>query len=121
VVRKITRGSYMRRKLYFTDRGLARLISKDYRVFRPGAPAPTPEQETFLRHAASTRSASKRDGGRPLASYSAQEQRMRLRDVLHRAALAYLDHPCAVPACPCAIHRIHKVPQSHYIRELIGY
>jgi hypothetical protein len=44
---------------------------------------------------------------------------MRLKDLLWHAAHAYLDHPCAVSACPCACHSIHHVPQADYVRELL--
>jgi hypothetical protein len=145
VVRRITHGLYLRRKLYFTDRGLARLLARDYKVFRPGEPSPA--QKAFWGRAASHRSirsaatgrrdlswlrgdcrsasnaipsAADKNDDRPLETYSNQERRMRLKDQTARAFLRYLDlGGCALPACPCMIHSILKVPQADYLAALL--
>ncbi len=93
--------------LFFTERGLARLLAQDYRVTYCGPARHTVKPEALV-------------PVRALETYCNQERRMRLKDQIARAFLKYLEHPCAVPACPCAIHQVHGLPQSDYIWEVLS-
>ncbi len=117
VVRVWKRGPWVRRTLSFTERGLRRLRLRQYQVFRPGVS--NPRAVDFLRRAAATPAAGKKNGGRPITSYSALERRMRLRDQLHRFVREYLEHPCALPSCGCISH-LAGLPRADVIAGLLS-
>jgi len=102
----VTRPTPWRRKTMITDRGLARLATRDYRVSYRGPERREVRVESFI-------------PARALETYGNHERRMRLKDRAWRASQAYLDNPCEVPCCPCAIHRLHGLPQGEYIREVL--
>jgi hypothetical protein len=45
-------------------------------------------------------------------------RRKRLRQTIHHAILEYVDKPCAVPNCPCMVHRL-GLPQADEIAGLL--
>jgi hypothetical protein len=96
----VRRPNAYRRQLFFTERGIARLIARDYKVPFPSTPEPA-------KH--------KRD---PM-TYSASERRAMLRHNIARAFILYLQHPCAVPGCPCVIHSMLRVPQADYVHAML--
>jgi hypothetical protein len=97
----VRRPNAYRRQLFFTERGIARLIARDYKVPFPGTPEPA-------KH--------KRD---PM-TYSASERRVMLRHNIARAFILYLERGgCAVPGCPCFIHSQLLVPQADYIHAML--
>jgi hypothetical protein len=89
-----------------TERGLARLQMRSYRVFRDGGRAlaamPPQAMPTALRF-----------------DVCRSERVARLRQVLHQALREYLGKPCALPDCPCIIHK-HGVPQADEVTELLS-
>ena len=75
---------------YITDRGLARLLARDYKVTWRGPALLMP--------------ADKVPGKRPLESYGYAERRMRLKNQIAHAFDEYLRAGgCSVPGCPCII------------------
>ena len=105
-VRSWQQGPYHRRKLFFTERGLRRLVLKTYRVYRPGSPSSS-QQEFIDRMDATVRMPSKkyRPGGVPVGTHRLAINR-RVRDEIATAMREYLERPCAVPNCPCMSHRL---------------
>jgi hypothetical protein len=102
----VRRPNQFRRQLFFTERGIARLIARDYMAsYRGSKPL---EREL--------KAAKQRN---PL-TYCAAERRAMLRHNVARAFSLYLEHPCAVPGCPCVIHRPPlNVPQADYVRAML--
>jgi hypothetical protein len=105
-IRSWQHGPYHRHKLFFTERGLHRLLLKAYRVFRPGLPSFS--QQAFINRMDATvhlpRRQSRPDhipvGTHPLAI------NRRVREEVATAMREYLEHPCTVPNCPCMSHRL---------------
>ncbi len=117
VIRVWNRGPWVRRTLWFTERGLRRLQLRQYQVFRPGRPSPRALE--FLQKATAAPAVGKKNAGRPIADYSRMERRMRLRDQLHRFVREYLEHPCALPACRCICH-LAGLPRADVIADLLS-
>jgi hypothetical protein len=47
------------------------------------------------------------------------ERMARLRQVSYQAVREYLAKPCAVPDCPCIVHK-HGLPQVDVVAELLS-
>jgi len=56
---------------------------------------------------------------RSLYSYSPQERRVRLKTDAFALVRRYLETPCAVPNCPCMVHRL-GLPQVDVVVEVMG-
>jgi hypothetical protein len=105
-VRYWQEGPYHRRKLFFTEQGLHRLKIRAYRVFRPGPSSPS--QRAFIdRMDATVRLPRREDRSRriPPGRHSLAANRL-VREQVARVMREYLEHPCAVPTCPCMTHRL---------------
>ena len=45
---------------------------------------------------------------------------MRLKDLIARAFMRYLETGgCALPGCPCYIHKLLGIPQAEYLAEVL--
>ena len=49
---------------------------------------------------------------------SMEEQLARMRDTINLVIREYHNHPCAVPNCPCMVHRL-GLPQAHEIALML--
>jgi hypothetical protein len=104
----IRRSSQWRRHLVFTDRGVARLLARDYSVSWKGGTIP----DTFVPAGAKRQA--------PLESFSVRERKMRMKSHLANAWQKYLERGgCAVPRCPCMIHNVLNIPQADYIAMML--
>jgi len=104
----VQRISPYRRRLMITERGLLRLQARAYRVFGEVLAPSAPSRQLIW-------------NGReklPPIKGSPQERRMRLKQAVAVAAREYLEHPCAVPHCPCMVHRL-GLPQADVIVEVM--
>jgi hypothetical protein len=101
----VRRTSPHRRQLMITDRGLLRLQARAYRVF--GEPL-APSRQFIWNGKAKL----------PPIKGSPQERRMRLKQAVAIASRQYLEHPCAVPNCPCMTHRL-GLPQADVVAEVM--
>lgn len=100
----IHRFAHFRKRLYFTHRGLARLKTRSYRVSRQPRPS-SRQQFGFMIP--------------PRYNGSCMEEALaRLRDTINLVIWEYRNHPCAVPNCPCMIHRL-GLPQADEIAQLV--
>jgi hypothetical protein len=86
-----------------TERGLLRLRLRKYRVF---AETLAPSRQTVWNGQERV----------PPIEGSPQERRMRLKRAIIVGFRDYLKTPCAVPNCPCMIHRL-GVPQIDVVDE----
>jgi hypothetical protein len=102
----VRRTSPCRRQLMFTERGMQRLQLHQYRVF---GEALAPSRQTIWNGTERL----------PPIKGSPQEQRMRLKQAIAVGIRDYLKTPCAVPSCPCMIHRL-GVPQIGVMVEVMG-
>jgi len=100
----VRRAGPCRRQLVITERGLKRLQTRSYRVFREG------KQASIV--------APPRAGIVKLrGDVNSTDRRLRVKASVAQAFRAYLEHPCAVPGCQCIIHRL-GAPQAD---ELTNY
>jgi hypothetical protein len=92
-VRSWQQGPYHRRRLFFTERGLRRLLLRAYRVYRPGSLSSS-QQEFIDRMDATVRLPRKEDrpGGIPVSRHPLAINR-RVRDEAAQAMREYLEHP----------------------------
>lgn len=95
--------AYARRRLYFTPRGIDRLIHRRYRC---GAFQPLSKAERYVAELPWSY-----DGK------SIEEKRQRLNQIIRLMFRQYMIQPCAVPNCPCMIHRL-GVPQAAEVYEV---
>lgn len=114
IIRCWPAGPWMRRRLYFTDRGVARLQARAYRTFRPDGQSP--RARAFIEQAAMVELKPVK-ATRPLGSFNRVERRMRVRELNFRVAREYLSNPCAVPNCPCITHRL-GLPRAEELAAL---
>ena len=89
----VRRTSPYRRQLMFTKRGLLRLRLRAYRVYRDGG-------HTLTAMPPEARPVNLR------TDFCHSERRSRLKAAVHQSFRNYLEHPCAVPNCPCMTHRL---------------
>ena len=114
----VRRPSPYRRQVVLTEAGLKRLLARDYsawsgaRVYRSDGGR---KEVDFARLKAISHHWSSVD----YVALCASEARQRLKQTVELAARAYLEHPCAVPACPCSIHTL-GVPQADVVREVMA-
>ena len=101
----VRRTSPYRRQLMFTERGLRRLQARAYRVF---SEVLAPSRQTVWNGQERL----------PPIQGSHQERRMRLKQAIATGIRDYLRTPCAVPNCPCMIHRL-GVPQIGVVVEVM--
>jgi hypothetical protein len=93
-----------RRKLYLTERGLFRLTARAYRSYPSGGglsgyrPSSLDFEDLPERY----------DG------FSVEEFTQRWRQMIQLITQRYQEHPCAVPQCPCMVHRL-GLPQADVI------
>jgi len=128
IVKRWQKGPFQRRRLYFTDRGLRRLLAHDYRVYDQKRDPAAPSHQTSdrarvlenLKARLSTLTAARAKHAKLYGErYSPQEERLRLRSSIHDAVREYERQPCALPGCRCICH-LHGVPQSDVVAELVG-
>jgi hypothetical protein len=107
----VRRTSPFRRQLCFTNRGLRRLELRAYHVFswrsRPGRGKPYAEALTRAVPAALK------------FDVTRGERVQRLRHVAYQALREYLLTPCAIPDCPCIVHK-HGLLQVDVVAELLS-
>jgi hypothetical protein len=101
----VRRTSPYRRQLMITERGLLRLQARAYRV--SGEPLAPSRQLIW----------NGREKPPPIKG-SPQERRMRLKQAVAVVSRQYLEHPCAVPSCPCIVHRL-GLPQADVVAEVM--
>jgi len=114
-VRYWHQGPHFRRKLFFTERGLRRLLLRAYRVNRPGFLSSS--QQAFIdRMDATVRLPRKEDrpGRVPTGRHPLATNRW-VRDQVAGIMREYLEHPCAVPDCPCMTHRLGLSPLADLV------
>jgi len=109
---RLSIGIRLRRNIRFTDRGLARVVARDYRTFKQRAKVRSQESVNGL---ADGRPDWKSIAGIP----SGTEKRMILKGFLQRFALDYpASGGCALPSCRCICHAL-GVPLADLIAELL--
>jgi hypothetical protein len=103
-VKRIARGPYLRRRLYFTESGLIRLMAHDYRVYSWMGLSPSRSTGQTVVEAMKAHLNETSPAKRPLHNYSAQEQRMRLKAATALCAQLVLRSACSEPNCKCPYH-----------------
>ena len=98
----VSRFARFRRRLYWTQRGIARLKTRSYRVFRDRQPMAEFTDDLSL--------------PRRYAGTSEDETATRLTNTCRIVFTRYLATPCAVPNCPCMTHRL-GLPQADVIGD----
>lgn len=101
----IQRFARFRRKTFWTQRGLARLRSRSYRVFRG---------HIKKSHIVTYEGLPGHYGGS-----SIEEQVARLTNTMRIVFTKYRESPCAVPNCPCMTHRL-GLPQADEIARIMA-
>ena len=103
----VRRRNSARRNYMITDYGLERLTLGQYRVlsWRPGRKHPTVEGQDY---------------GRPRLRLTGprSERIAMLIAVMYDAMTRYQETPCAVPNCPCIIHKL-GVPQADVVQVIM--
>jgi hypothetical protein len=99
----IHRFARFRRKLYFTPRGIQRLKLRAYHIVRKSYPNDARFSFTLP---------PRYDG----TSY--EEAVSRVANTTALVIREYRNHPCAVPNCPCMVHRL-GLPQADEIAVML--
>ena len=90
----VKRSGKYRRNLLITERGLARLSTRQYRTID----GPRRKHIALILSAPSLVDL--------IAGVNGREAKLRFKSLLIHVMLDYLDSPCSVSACPCMAHRL---------------